>query len=134
MWKKFLNVEEYFRSSSRIEQIKPDIVLFCDDNFGRDIDRIEKICDLIIERKIKKFIGCETRIEIAKRPDLLGKMKRAGFWGLSFGLKSCRDKTLRRMKKGFTIQDVRKAFKMLRPFNFFYKDRLPRLEFCGQTR
>lgn len=105
---------------AEIEQIKSDIVLFCDDNFGQDVDRVEKICDLIIERKIKKFIGCETRIEIAKRPDLLRKMKRAGFWGLSFGLESCQDKTLRRMKKGFTIQDVRKAFKMLRQFNFFY--------------
>jgi anaerobic magnesium-protoporphyrin IX monomethyl ester cyclase len=118
---------------TEIEQIKSDIVLFCDDNFGQDANRVEKICDLILERKIKKFFGCETRIEIAKRPDLLRKMNRAGFWGLSFGLESCQDKTLRRMKKGFTVQEVREAFKILREFNFFYLGYFI-IGYLGETR
>jgi magnesium-protoporphyrin IX monomethyl ester (oxidative) cyclase len=103
-----------------IEQIPSDIVVFCDDSFGEDLQRVEKICDLILVRKIKKLIGCELRIEISRRPDILRKMNRAGFWGLSFGLESCQDKTLRRIKKGFTVQDVRDAFDVFRRLNFFY--------------
>lgn len=103
-----------------IEQVHSDIVIFCDDNFGQDVDRIEKICHLIMKRKIRKFFGCEMRIEIARRPDILRKMNQAGFWGLSFGLESCQDKTLRRMKKGFTVRDAREAFKVFRNFDFFY--------------
>lgn len=105
---------------NEIEQIPADLVIFCDDNFGEDVDRIGEICQLITERKIKKLFGCEMRIEIARRPDILEQMNRAGFWVLSFGLESCQDKTLRRMRKGFTVRDCQKAFEVFRRFAFFY--------------
>lgn len=104
---------------AEIEQIRSDMVIFCDDNFCQDVQRIERICDLIIARGIRKLFGCELRIEIVRRPDVLRKMSRAGFWALSFGLESWQDKTLRRINKGFTVKDIREAFKVFRRFNFF---------------
>jgi anaerobic magnesium-protoporphyrin IX monomethyl ester cyclase len=103
-----------------IDDIEADFILFVDDNFGQDINRVEEICDLITTRKIKKYFGCEMRIEVARRPDVLMKMYQAGFRVLSFGLESCHDKTLRRIKKGFNIDQIQNAFKIFRELNMFY--------------
>ncbi|MBI2673326.1 radical SAM protein, partial [Candidatus Woesearchaeota archaeon] len=42
-------------------------------------------------------------------PDLLKKMKQAGFTSLSFGIESGSEKVLKRMKKSINIEQVRKA-------------------------
>jgi len=96
-----------------------DLIIFTDDHFGQDVRRVEEICDRLISLQVKKNLSCETRIEIAKRPDILRKMERAGFKGLSFGLESCQDKTLARIGKGFTRRDLEAAFRVLRSFDFF---------------
>jgi radical SAM superfamily enzyme YgiQ (UPF0313 family) len=40
-------------------------------------------------------------LEIAKRPDVLKKMYKAGFMAFLLGVESAHDKTLKSMKKGF---------------------------------
>lgn len=103
-----------------IETIRSDVILFSDDNFGQDVDRVAEICNLIMTRKIKKVFGCEMRIEIARRPDVLKKMHKAGFRIIAFGIESSQDKTLRRMRKGFNVQQIKNSFEVLRQFNIFY--------------
>ncbi len=103
-----------------ISSIPRDIILFSDDDFGQNTSRVEKICDLIIARQIKKGFGCEMRVDIARRPDILKKMRRAGFWVLSFGIESCQDKTLRRINKNLTIRKIEDSFRVLRKYDLFY--------------
>lgn len=103
-----------------IENIKAQVIIFSDDNFSVNRRRIEKICDLLIAHKIKKFLMVELRIEIARHPELLEKMWRAGFRVLAYGIESARDKTLKRMGKGFTVQEVREAFEVLRKFKMIH--------------
>jgi len=55
-----------------------------------------------------------ARLEIARRPDVLKKMERAGFSMLLLGIESAQDKTLRSMRKGFTVKQVREYFRVLR--------------------
>jgi len=96
-----------------IEGIDADFIGFVDDNFGQDMDRVAEFCDLVIERGIKKRFVAQTRVEIAKRPDIIRKMERAGFSMLLIGIESAHDKTLRSLQKGFTTARLREYFKTL---------------------
>ena len=102
-----------------LEQIDAPIVGFTDDLFTLKIDRVEKICDLIIERGIRKKMIVNARVEIARRPDVLRKMEKAGFLMLMLGIESACDKTLRSMGKGFDTASLREYFKVLRQSSMF---------------
>ena len=83
-------------------------------------DHVERICDLLIKRGIRKRYTANARIEVARFPHMLEKAYRAGFRMLLFGLESASDKTLAQLHKGFTVQQMRGAFAVLRQFPFFY--------------
>jgi radical SAM superfamily enzyme YgiQ (UPF0313 family) len=97
-----------------IEQIDADLVMFVDDVFTYQPDRVVEICDLLIARGIRKHYIVNARLEIAKRPDVLAKMEQAGFVALLVGVESTQDATLKSMGKGFTIAQVRERFETLR--------------------
>ena len=102
-----------------LESISADTVFFSDDNFATDIKRTEKICDLIIERKIKKRFIAQVRIEITNFPSLLDKMTKAGFKILLLGIESPHDWILTQFNKGFDSNAIRKAFSVLRKYPIF---------------
>ena len=97
-----------------IEQIDADLVLFVDDVFTHKPDRVLEICDLLIAKGIRKNYIANARLEVAQRPDVLEKMEQAGFMALLVGVESTQDATLKSMGKGFTIQQVRERFQVLR--------------------
>jgi len=103
-----------------IKSIEARLIGFVDDNFAVDLDWVERICDLLIKEGIKKKYIINTRLSIAKRPDILKKMYKAGFTSFMIGIESSQDKTLESMNKGFTIKEIRESFKVLRRFNFIY--------------
>ena len=98
-----------------IEEIDAKLIVFLDDNFTHDMDRVAEICDLIMARGIRKrFIVAGARVEIARRPDVLRKMKLAGVVALFLGIESTQDRTLRSMRKGFDTRQLREYFRVLR--------------------
>jgi anaerobic magnesium-protoporphyrin IX monomethyl ester cyclase len=97
-----------------LAEIDAKVVAFIDDNFFADIQRVHRICDLILEAKIEKIFLANARISIANHPDLLEKMHRAGFRLLMIGLESAQDKSLKLLNKGFKTADAKKAFAVLR--------------------
>ena len=97
-----------------IEEIDAKFVGFVDDNSTHDMDRVGAICDLLMQRGIRKRYVVPARVEVAKRPDVLRKMERAGFAVLTVGIESAQDKTLRSMQKGFNTRQLRKYFRVLR--------------------
>jgi len=97
-----------------LAQIKARIVGFTDDLFTHDPDRVERICDLILERGLRKHYFVNARLEIARRPDVLRKMEKAGFFMLMLGIESAHDKTLRSMRKGFNTKKIREYFSELK--------------------
>ena len=97
-----------------IEQIDADLILFVDDVFTFQPDRVVAICDLLIAKGIRKHYIVNARLEIGDRPDVLAKMEQAGFIALLVGVESTQDATLRSMGKGFTIAQVRQRFQVLR--------------------
>jgi len=105
---------------SELKTIEADVVGFADDIFTADMDWVGRLCDMIIKEGIKKKYAINARLEIAKRPDVLEKMYKAGFMAFFIGIESAHDKTLASMNKGFDTAKVREYFKVLRQFNFIY--------------
>jgi hypothetical protein len=101
-----------------LRTIDADTVFFADNNFCVDMDRVGAICDLVIREGIKKTFALEARVDIARRPDILDKMARAGFRIIMFGLESACDESLRVLDKGFTVADVRAAFRVFHRYPF----------------
>ncbi len=97
-----------------LAQIRAPLVAFTDDIFTHDMDRVERICDLILNRGIQKNYIVQSRLEIAKRPDVIRKMEAAGFSMLLLGIESAHDKTLRSMRKGFNTAMIREYLSVLR--------------------
>jgi len=105
---------------SEIRTIEADLIGFADDIFTADMDWVERVCDLIIKGGIRKKYFINARLEVAKRPDVLKKMHKAGFAAFLLGIESAQDKTLSSMNKGFTTAKVREYFEVLKHFNFIY--------------
>jgi radical SAM superfamily enzyme YgiQ (UPF0313 family) len=105
---------------SEIKTIKAKVIGFADDIFTADMDWVERVCDLILKEGIKKKYFINARLEVAKRPDVLKKMYKAGFMAFLLGIESAQDKTLASMNKGFTTAKVREYFKVLKQLNFIY--------------
>jgi radical SAM superfamily enzyme YgiQ (UPF0313 family) len=97
-----------------IAQIDADVILFVDDVFTHQPERVGEICDLLVARGIRKNYVVNARSEIADRPDILRKMERAGFVALLIGVESTQDATLKAMGKGVTIAQIRQRFAVLR--------------------
>jgi len=102
-----------------IKQVRAKIVGFTDDIFTWDMDRVGGLCERLITAGIKKTYIFNARMEMYKRPDVLKLMERAGMRVPLIGVESCHDKTLKAISKGFTVDEVRKAFSVLRRFDFF---------------
>ncbi|MBP9025528.1 MAG: radical SAM protein [Phycisphaerae bacterium] len=100
-------------------RIQARLIGFVDDLFTHDLERVERICDLILARGIRKRYFVNARLEIARRPDVLRKMEQAGFSMLMLGVESAHDKTLRSMRKGFDVARIRKYFEVLRHSRMF---------------
>lgn len=86
---------------------------FSDDNFTFDIERAEKICDLIIAKKLKiKFLlGNGIRVDRVDE-NLLRKMKKAGCTFIAYGVEAINENVLKLMKKGISKDKVTKAIIM----------------------
>lgn len=90
---------------------------FEDDTFTIRRDRCAEICDLIIKYGLQKISGfrwvCNTRPELLNS-NLLQRMRDAGCAAVAIGIESGNAEVLKRLKKGYTIEQVKKAAKMIR--------------------
>ena len=103
---------------AELRTVDADAVFVADNNFCHDMDRVAAICDGIVRENMRKTFAVEARVDIARRPDVLDKMVRAGFRLILFGVESATDRTLRQLGKGFTVAQAREYFKVLRRYNF----------------
>jgi radical SAM superfamily enzyme YgiQ (UPF0313 family) len=88
-------------------------IKFYDDDFTLLMDRAEAICDEIVRRKLVVSWSCTTRVNLVNEA-LIRKMKAAGCWLIAYGIESASQAILDRARKGFTLAQVRDAFRMTR--------------------
>ncbi|MCA9486724.1 B12-binding domain-containing radical SAM protein [Candidatus Woesearchaeota archaeon] len=82
-------------------------ILFLDDNAVVNRFRMREISKEILKRKIKVYLGCLGTISSLDRETLLC-MYKAGFRWIHFGVESGDQSILDEMRKGVTIEQIRK--------------------------
>ncbi len=101
-------------------EIDAPYVLFTDDNVCHDIHRMERLCDLLAERGIRKTYGIETRVNLGMRPKLVDKMSRVGFRHVTFGLEAMHDHILQFLNKDLKRRTIETAFSRMRNVPMFF--------------
>lgn len=84
-----------------------------DDNFTFYNDRVYEICDEIERRGLKSLkFSCANGIRADRvNRHLLTRMKEVGFYYIAFGVEGGNDKILKNLKKGETMEVIRRAIK-----------------------
>lgn len=89
-----------------------------DDTFNFDIARAEKICDLIIEKKLNIYLRFSNGIRADKITEsLLKKMKEAGCYYLAYGIESGSQEVLDKIPKNLKLEEIREAVRLAKKFN-----------------
>jgi radical SAM superfamily enzyme YgiQ (UPF0313 family) len=92
-----------------------------DDNFlgyGEESkDCLLTMAEEILSRKLKIYFHAECRADNLI-PEVLGKLRKAGFHQILLGLESGSDKTLRRWGKGVSVEENIRAIDLVRYFHF----------------
>lgn len=89
-------------------------LVFEDDQFLADPERIEAFCRNLLNRRLKLVWSAGARAGAVKDEGLLNLMKRAGCWRLSFGLESADEEVLKRACKGISPSVMRWAVTLTR--------------------
>ena len=101
------NALQYFRTRD---------FFFYDDNFTADRNRLAEFCDLLIARRVDITWAAQVRTDIARHPDLVDKMVRAGCRWVYIGFESIEDETLKALRKSQTRADIERAIAVFHQF------------------
>jgi len=85
--------------------------LLYDDTSTIDRQRVIDICDLIIERGLDVGWDIRARVNTVDM-EMLRMLKRAGCERIHYGVESANPRILKILRKGITLRQVEKAFKM----------------------
>lgn len=81
---------------------------FVDDTITVDKQRVERLCNLIIESKMDIAWGCNSTVRL-RDPTILHKMREANCVRINFGVESGDPEVLKTIKKGITVHQVIEA-------------------------
>jgi radical SAM superfamily enzyme YgiQ (UPF0313 family) len=86
-------------------------IIFYDDTFTLDKERVLKICQSMIEKKLGIQWKCETRVNLVDE-ELLKLMKKAGCYLIAYGIESGSQKILDILKKNITLSQIERSIKI----------------------
>lgn len=91
-----------------VREYGTDFIVFQDDAFTILPERVEDICERILQRKLRFHWACFSRVDdLSER--LARTMARAGCRQITFGVESGNEEALRGMRKRTTVDAARKA-------------------------
>jgi radical SAM superfamily enzyme YgiQ (UPF0313 family) len=85
-------------------------IMFYEDNFPVDKNRVFDICNGIIERRLKFTWGCSAHANCLSE-DKLDIMKKAGCWIISIGIESGDEKIIKIIRKNYNKEHLVKIVK-----------------------
>jgi radical SAM superfamily enzyme YgiQ (UPF0313 family) len=95
-------------------------IVFQDDQFFVDKNRVHAICDLLIERKLNVALSLPAGGSIwLMDSDLLTKMKRAGFYRICFPVETGNQRSLDFIRKPIDLQEVREKIRMANSLGYW---------------
>jgi radical SAM superfamily enzyme YgiQ (UPF0313 family) len=88
-------------------------VFFCDDNFTANKRRTRELLEPMLARKFRFHWSTQVRTDVARDPELVRLMKKAGCHTVFIGFESVNPKSLAEMKKNQSLEDIRKAIQVV---------------------
>ena len=88
-------------------------VFFCDDNFTANKRRARELLEAMIAEGFRFQWSTQVRTDLARDPDLVRLMKRAGCHTVFIGFESVNPKSLTEMKKSQSLEDIRHAIRVV---------------------
>lgn len=88
-----------------LENYGKKILIFGDNSFNIDLDRVEEFCDLLIEKKMHILWSASIRAERITR-QLARKMKASGCYNVAIGIESANNEILQHIGKQTTIEEI----------------------------
>lgn len=93
-----------------VKKYKVKEIRFFDDTFTVNRERVVKICQKLLDRKINVLWRCASRADRVDK-ELLALMKKAGLCSISFGIESGSEEILKKMNRRMTIDQIKDAVK-----------------------
>lgn len=107
------SAENVVREMESCEKMGIREILIYDDTFNVDRRRVVEICERKKDRGLKILWDARLRVDIFDE-ELAEKMKEAGCQRVHFGVEAGTEKILKKLKKGITLEDARRAFEIAR--------------------
>jgi len=94
-------------------------IIFQDDEFFTSIERVKKICELLLAENINIEFISSCRIDYICRMEdsLLELIRKCGFMTLALGVETGSPRMLKKIKKDITIEQVLEAVSKLKKFD-----------------
>jgi len=109
------NVMKEILEMAEYHQRKSLSVMFADPNFMGNPRGVDRLCDLLMEHDLRiEFCALVRPDAMAKYPEIVKKMCRAGILRFEMGIESPNSKDLKSTKKGFTNKVHGKAVRNIR--------------------
>lgn len=105
---KVLKMIDYLKENYNIKGLSIE-----DENFFAYRKRLIDFCERLIERRENLSWSCAGRVDMITG-DLLKLMRKAGCWEISFGIESGSQPILDFIKKGITLDEIRKVIALTR--------------------
>jgi anaerobic magnesium-protoporphyrin IX monomethyl ester cyclase len=84
-------------------------IFFVDDHFAADLDRTDRLLDLMLRNRFRVRWSAQVRTEVTKHPEIVAKMRRAGCMLVYVGFESVNPATLENFNKRQTVEDIRRS-------------------------
>jgi radical SAM superfamily enzyme YgiQ (UPF0313 family) len=81
-------------------------IFIAEDNFGANRPRLENLCRSIMENKLVCSLEGQVRLDLAKHPETLKLMNRAGFQRAYIGYESINPASLKAVGKGYAADNM----------------------------
>ena len=88
-------------------------VFFCDDNFAANRRRARELVEAMIREKFRFRWSTQVRTDLARDPELVRLMRRAGCHTVFVGFESVNPQSLAEMHKSQTLEDITKAIRVI---------------------
>lgn len=114
MWKgtvRHKSPERIFKEIKELHKLGVYNFLFQSDLFTENKEMVIKLCKLIVNSGLKVHWACNSRVNTVDE-EILSWMKKAGCFMIAFGIESCNQQILNNVKKGITVEQIKKAVKM----------------------
>jgi radical SAM superfamily enzyme YgiQ (UPF0313 family) len=97
----------------RLYDNRRNTIFFYDDNFTANRQRAKELLQAMIRERFKFRWTTQVRADVARDPELVRLMKRAGCHTVYIGFESLNPRSLEDMKKRQTVEEIAQAVKVL---------------------